>query len=153
MIMKYIWFDSQPCSNQYGIAFVSHCVGSQYKGPCEDIHYPVPCADRTCKATYIDCLRAMSEMEWSLAAGMQGMDDLYCNNIWNLHCQFPMWLLYCDKVIIMMMKWLCTDLPRPQLKIQIIGMALACLEEVNMQRLLAKLFDMVSFQGLKLIMN
>ncbi|XP_013403378.1 uncharacterized protein LOC106168754 [Lingula anatina] len=49
--------------NQYNFPYVSHCVGSDYEGPCKDSRYPVPCGDYTCKSTYIECLKSLSELE------------------------------------------------------------------------------------------
>ncbi|XP_041360158.1 uncharacterized protein LOC121376378 isoform X2 [Gigantopelta aegis] len=54
---------NDPAENQYGIELISHCVGSDFKGPCLDSRYPVPCADNTCKPTYIDCLKSLELLE------------------------------------------------------------------------------------------
>lgn len=40
---------------------MSECVGSDFKGPCKDTAFPVPCGDGTCRSDYVSCLRAMSE--------------------------------------------------------------------------------------------
>ncbi|XP_046544822.1 uncharacterized protein LOC124255031 [Haliotis rubra] len=49
----------------YGFNLVSRCVGSDFKGPCTDTKYPVPCGDHTCRATFIDCLLALQALEQS----------------------------------------------------------------------------------------
>ncbi|XP_072169956.1 uncharacterized protein [Diadema setosum] len=49
--------------NPYNIELISHCVGSDFNGPCTDERYPVACADRTCRSTFIDCLRALGDLE------------------------------------------------------------------------------------------
>ncbi|EGD80112.1 hypothetical protein PTSG_10386 [Salpingoeca rosetta] len=49
--------------NNYNIPFVSHCVRSQYQGPCEDDRYPVPCGDRTCRESYLQCLQAIHDLD------------------------------------------------------------------------------------------
>ncbi|EDQ88684.1 uncharacterized protein MONBRDRAFT_32623 [Monosiga brevicollis MX1] len=46
--------------NNYNIPFVSHCMGaSPFRGPCDDDKYPTPCADHTCRETYLQCLQAL----------------------------------------------------------------------------------------------
>ena len=50
-------------SNPYNFPFVSDCVGSQFRGPCKDPVFPVPCGDGTCQTDYVACLRAMSKKE------------------------------------------------------------------------------------------
>src|SRR5690554_4370023 len=54
--------------NEYGLPFVSDCVGSEFKGPCPDSRYPVPCGDETCHSDYISCLRAMVKLEIEAAS-------------------------------------------------------------------------------------
>eukprot|EP00057_Strongylocentrotus_purpuratus_P008891 XP_011663365.1 PREDICTED: uncharacterized protein LOC100889941 isoform X1 [Strongylocentrotus purpuratus] len=49
--------------NPYGFDLVSHCVGNNYDTPCTDERFPVACADQTCRGNYIECLRALSEIE------------------------------------------------------------------------------------------
>ncbi|XP_071119311.1 uncharacterized protein [Haliotis cracherodii] len=55
----------------YGFNLVSRCVGSDFKGPCTDTKYPVPCGDHTCRATYIDCLQALQAFEQGRSTGLQ----------------------------------------------------------------------------------
>ncbi|GMH66089.1 hypothetical protein TL16_g04354 [Triparma laevis f. inornata] len=49
----------------YGFGLVSDCVGSSFKGPCEDPEFPVPCATKegTCESDFISCLRAIGDEE------------------------------------------------------------------------------------------
>lgn len=73
--------------NPYNIPFVSHCVGqSEYTGPCQDdrcvdaqgvwlecslinllvlprLRFPVACADRTCRESFVQCLQALHELD------------------------------------------------------------------------------------------
>nr|XP_054772394.1 uncharacterized protein LOC129280391 [Lytechinus pictus] len=49
--------------NPYGFDLVSHCVGNDFKGPCQDERFPVACADQTCRPNYIECLRVLGEIE------------------------------------------------------------------------------------------
>ncbi|GAB1608557.1 uncharacterized protein LOC115214405, partial [Argonauta hians] len=44
---------------QFGFGLISDCVASNFTGPCLDSRKPVPCADFTCRSTYIECLRAI----------------------------------------------------------------------------------------------
>ncbi|XP_005110315.2 uncharacterized protein LOC101864487 [Aplysia californica] len=38
---------------------IASCVRSQFGGPCNDSRYPVPCGDKSCRSTYIECLQVM----------------------------------------------------------------------------------------------
>jgi hypothetical protein len=49
--------------NQYGIPYISDCVGSEFRGPCLSSSLPVPCGDRTCRSTFVECLGALMELE------------------------------------------------------------------------------------------
>jgi len=49
--------------NQYGIPFISDCVASDFRGPCLSSTQPVPCGDRTCRTTFVECLGALIEQE------------------------------------------------------------------------------------------
>ena len=42
---------------------ISECVSSSFDGPCDDSGKPVPCGDKTCRSTYVDCLKAIYAME------------------------------------------------------------------------------------------
>ena len=42
---------------------ISECVYSSFDGPCKDPGKPVPCSDQQCHHTYVDCLRAIYELE------------------------------------------------------------------------------------------
>ncbi|CAI9725747.1 Hypothetical predicted protein [Octopus vulgaris] len=44
---------------QFGFGLISDCVASNFSGPCLDSQKPVPCADFTCRSTYIECLKAL----------------------------------------------------------------------------------------------
>eukprot|EP01137_Pigoraptor_chileana_P020142 Opistho-2@82119 len=48
---------------EYGFSYISSCVESGFKGPCSNSAFPVPCGDGECKATYVDCLRSVAEIE------------------------------------------------------------------------------------------
>ena len=39
-------------SNEFGISFISHCVRSDFGGPCKESRYPVPCGDYSCRESY-----------------------------------------------------------------------------------------------------
>mmetsp|Transcript_882 Transcript_882/g.2162 ORF Transcript_882/g.2162 Transcript_882/m.2162 type:complete len:277 (+) Transcript_882:204-1034(+) len=45
--------------NLYGIPFISDCVGSPFHGPCTSPSKPVPCGDRTCRSTFVECLQEL----------------------------------------------------------------------------------------------
>eukprot|EP00802_Teleaulax_amphioxeia_P005385 Tamp_05389.p1 GENE.Tamp_05389~~Tamp_05389.p1 ORF type:complete len:825 (-),score=116.94 Tamp_05389:513-2654(-) len=49
--------------NQYGIPYISDCVGSDFRGPCLSSSLPVPCGDRTCRSTFVECLAALMQQE------------------------------------------------------------------------------------------
>jgi hypothetical protein len=66
----------QKASNAYGFPFVSDCVGSNFKGPCKESLFPVPCGDGKCHSDYIDCLRALLELEDSLGSNMKDESKL-----------------------------------------------------------------------------
>ncbi|XP_067678747.1 uncharacterized protein [Haliotis asinina] len=55
----------------YGFNLVSRCVGSDFQGPCTDTKYPVPCGDHTCRATFIDCLLALQDLEQGRSTGLK----------------------------------------------------------------------------------
>ena len=50
-------------TNEYNVAFVSHCVKSNFNGPCPESRYPVACGDNTCRESYPACLLAMRKLE------------------------------------------------------------------------------------------
>ena len=47
----------------YGFGLVSDCVGSTFKGPCDEPERPVPCntAKGSCQTDFISCLKAIAE--------------------------------------------------------------------------------------------
>ena len=51
--------------NQYGIPYISDCVGSDFRGPCLSSELPVPCGDRTCRSTFVECLAALMDEDAS----------------------------------------------------------------------------------------
>ena len=51
--------------NQYGIPYISDCVGSDFRGPCLSSELPVPCGDRTCRSTFVECLAALMDEDSS----------------------------------------------------------------------------------------
>ena len=59
--------DFQRCGDKapvlYGFSLISNCVGSDFRGPCDDHSKPVPCGDGTCHSDYISCLRAISKKQ------------------------------------------------------------------------------------------
>jgi len=61
-------------STPYGFGLISDCVGSEYKGPCEDPEKPVPCATKegTCQSDFISCLRAIGEEAIDEGGGLGG---------------------------------------------------------------------------------
>jgi hypothetical protein len=50
--------------NPYNFPYISSCVDSSFNGPCKDSKNPVPCGDYTCRSTYVECLRALNELEF-----------------------------------------------------------------------------------------
>lgn len=38
--------------NEFGLSFISHCVRSNFDGPCKESRYPVPCGDFSCRESY-----------------------------------------------------------------------------------------------------
>lgn len=58
----------QKSKNEYGLPFVSDCVGSEFNGPCPDPRLPVPCGDGTCHSDYISCLRSLAKLEIDAAS-------------------------------------------------------------------------------------
>ena len=52
--------------NLYGIPFISDCVGSPFHGPCTSPSKPVPCGDRTCRSTFVECLQELLHQVMSL---------------------------------------------------------------------------------------
>ncbi|XP_050400910.1 uncharacterized protein LOC126817803 isoform X2 [Patella vulgata] len=61
--------------NEYGFKYIAECVGSSFIGPCKDPRYPVPCGDKTCQSTYIDCLRSLQD-KTSLHLDKKAFNDL-----------------------------------------------------------------------------
>lgn len=47
---------------------LSGCVSSAFTGPCKDPFKTVPCGDHTCRSTYVECLRAIYDLEQKEAA-------------------------------------------------------------------------------------
>ena len=45
--------------NQYGIPFISDCVASDFRGPCLSSSLPVPCGDRSCRSSFVECLAVL----------------------------------------------------------------------------------------------
>ncbi|XP_070556270.1 uncharacterized protein [Ptychodera flava] len=62
-------------SNPYNFPYISNCVGSDFSGPCYDPKYPVPCGDHTCRSTYVECLRALSDLELKKNGGKTSISD------------------------------------------------------------------------------
>ena len=60
-----VWANVRSCFAAYGFGLVSDCVGSKFKGPCDDPARPVPCATKegTCETDFISCLKAIAEEE------------------------------------------------------------------------------------------
>ena len=58
--------------NQYGIPYVSDCVASDFTGPCRSSALPIPCGDRTCRSTFVDCLRALLRIELAQRGDVSG---------------------------------------------------------------------------------
>ena len=54
-----------PSANiRYGVPSIGSCVGqSIFPGPCKDTSFPVPCADGSCKSTFLECLRDIRALE------------------------------------------------------------------------------------------
>ena len=48
--------------NAYGIPYISDCVLSDFHGPCTAPNKPVPCGDRTCRSTFVECLQVLLDM-------------------------------------------------------------------------------------------
>jgi len=48
--------------NAYGIPYISDCVLSEFHGPCTAPNKPVPCGDRTCRSTFVECLQVLLDM-------------------------------------------------------------------------------------------
>ena len=42
---------------------IAECVSSSFDGPCDNPAKPVPCGDKTCRHTYVDCLKALYALE------------------------------------------------------------------------------------------
>eukprot|EP00049_Salpingoeca_infusionum_P002699 m.59005 g.59005 ORF g.59005 m.59005 type:complete len:1652 (-) comp11742_c0_seq1:312-5267(-) len=62
----------------YGIPFIAHCVNSpSYTGPCSDERLPVACADRTCRATYFDCLKAIQLQDQQVLGASDTLTPLF----------------------------------------------------------------------------
>jgi len=49
--------------NPYGIPYISDCVGSSFRGPCRSSDLPVPCGDKTCRSTFVECLQVLLDKE------------------------------------------------------------------------------------------
>ena len=54
---------SSPASVIGGPPVIGDCVNSSTKVICKDPENPVPCADDNCYPSFVDCLRALSELE------------------------------------------------------------------------------------------
>jgi len=51
-------------NNEFGVAWVSHCVRSQFNGPCPESRYPIPCGDESCRESFPACLLAIRKLEY-----------------------------------------------------------------------------------------
>ena len=47
---------------------ISECVYSSFDGPCKEPAKPVPCGDKTCRSTFVECLKAIYALELAEAA-------------------------------------------------------------------------------------
>ncbi|XP_064605152.1 uncharacterized protein LOC135470257 isoform X3 [Liolophura sinensis] len=55
---------NEHAKNAYQFKLISNCVGnSGFDGPCTDSRFPVPCGDRSCRSTYIECLQVLNQLE------------------------------------------------------------------------------------------
>lgn len=49
---------------EYNFPWIGDCTKNRkFNGPCTQPSAPVPCADGTCKSTFVECARALKALE------------------------------------------------------------------------------------------
>jgi hypothetical protein len=67
---------SKASAGAYGFPYISDCVKSDFRGPCDEPANPVPCGDGQCRPDYISCLKALVELEESRQPGTIDRSDV-----------------------------------------------------------------------------